>query len=820
MKIKLLDIKGFGKFNQVKLKPAEGFNIIFEKNESGKSTLLAFIRAMLYGLKGGRRSKDGSLPPLKHYKPWNGDQYAGILEYALDNGKTYRVGRNFDKGTVKVYDEGANDITSTFPQSRDTGPQFAEEHLGIDEAAFERSAFISQLQSVIDEEGKKNLIEKLSNLNTTGNEELSLSAAVDAIESALLERVGTKTSTTRPLDRINYRLKELEEEKRALEELNERYLETFASLREQNSRLSSLNEKLAGLKAQKEARKACEIIKLRKELEGLLEENRKKDEEIRECNRNIIKLKKYENMDESAVSEQMRLYYEESRARDALLDEQRKLKELSDQCEKLKEDLDPEEVYEKKVGDVTKAIEVYNEKKSHGRSSAAGIRHYGESRQNMPLRRNWMPFVIPAGFLSALLMLGNYIVNHNVLSLGMGLFLAIATATILIIRSSRHQRQAKKVYSASEELNMSLHKAGFADLVEFAKYKESHNNIRERLKDCQEQIRTVNKQIEELSSRIRVCGEKWDSFRSVYELDDEGQDRTEFLESLKKSVDELKKEKERKRILLAEKDNINDKCELVLREAGMLAGEIFLTPDDLDNYINKMDHSQLRHDGEYSGQNLDGAIKALENEIKETQLKIAALKVRIEDAPAESELTRVIEEIGSCQEKKEALEFKGASLALASQILKEVALKMQKNYIPELNKEMSRMIGIITSGRYSRVSTNDELRINLEVPETEELVTVNRLSGGTIDQVYLCMRLAAVNLLDRGGEKLPLFLDEPFSQYDEERVKKAFELLKEVSKERQVFFFTCREREYELACAAFGDTLHRLSIGDGGFHSK
>ncbi|HHY83842.1 MAG TPA: hypothetical protein GX505_14365 [Clostridiales bacterium] len=228
----------------------------------------------------------------------------------------------------------------------------------------------------------------------------------------------------------------------------------------------------------------------------------------------------------------------------------------------------------------------------------------------------------------------------------------------------------------------------------------------------------------------------------------------------------------------------------------------------------------MRHDGEYSGQNLDGAIKALENEIKETQLKIAALKVRIEDAPAESELTRVIEEIGSCQEKKEALEFKGASLALASQILKEVALKMQKNYIPELNKEMSRMIGIITSGRYSRVSTNDELRINLEVPETEELVTVNRLSGGTIDQVYLCMRLAAVNLLDRGGEKLPLFLDEPFSQYDEERVKKAFELLKEVSKERQVFFFTCREREYELACAAFGDTLHRLSIGDGGFHSK
>jgi DNA repair exonuclease SbcCD ATPase subunit len=326
------------------------------------------------------------------------------------------------------------------------------------------------------------------------------------------------------------------------------------------------------------------------------------------------------------------------------------------------------------------------------------------------------------------------------------------------------------------------------------------------------QMDTVKKQIENLSAKIRDCGEKWNSFRAEYGLNDEGQDKIAFLESLKKSVEELKNAKERKRILLAEKDNINDKCELVLREAGMLAGEIFLTPADLDNYINSLNRDQAQDDGEYPGSSLDGAIKSLENSINETKLKIAALKARIEDAPAESELSRVIEEISCCQEKKEALEFKGASLALASHILKEVALKMQKDYIPELNREMSRMIGIITSGRYSRVSTNDELRINLEVPETEELMTVNRLSGGTIDQVYLCMRLASVNLLDRGREKLPLFLDEPFSQYDEERVRKAFELLKEISKERQIFFFTCREREYELACAAFGETLHRLPL--------
>ena len=122
MKITLLDIKGFGKFNNLNIKPSEGFNIVYEDNEAGKTTLQAFIRDMLYGLKGGRKSRDGSLPPLKQYKPWNGDQYSGILEYRLDDGSGFRIGRNFDKGSAHIYDDRANDITNEFPTARKQGP--------------------------------------------------------------------------------------------------------------------------------------------------------------------------------------------------------------------------------------------------------------------------------------------------------------------------------------------------------------------------------------------------------------------------------------------------------------------------------------------------------------------------------------------------------------------------------------------------------------------------------------------------------------------------------------------------------------------------
>lgn len=813
MKIKLLDIKGFGKFNQLKIEPNEGFNIIFENNESGKTTLQAFIRAMLYGQKGGRKSKDGSLPPQRHFKPWNSEQYAGILEYTLDNGKSYRVGRNFEKGTVHIYDDGANDLTSSFPQSKDTGPQFAEEHLGIDEAAFERSAFISQLQSVIDEDGKKNLIEKLSNLNTTGSEELSLSAAIDAIESTLLERVGTKTSSTRPLNKINNKLLELEEEKSELEELNERYLETFSSLKEQKSLLNSLNEELSKLMEQKEARKTYDLLMLKKELHELLEENSRKDESIKECNRSIIRLKSFENIDESSIPEQMQLLYEEDRVKESLSNEQRRLKELNDLCEELENTLDPKELFDKKIEDVTLAIEKFNEKKMGVKTGPVRReRPSGEVKQSKAIKRSWLPFIIPAGFFSALLMIGYYILKHDVLFLGLGLLTAFATATIYLVNASKQNSMARKSFEASEELNRALAEAGFTNMMDFVKYRETQNNNRERLNNYFQQIKTIEELIENLSSKIKEYEEKWDSFKKKCGISDQESEKTEFLGSLKQGVESLKNAKEKKKLLLAEKDNINDKCEIVLREAGMLAGEVFLTPADFDNYVSNLNIEQKPEDGDLPGSDLDDAIKSVEGRIKDAQLRIAALKAKTEDAPAESELSRVIEEISQYKEKKAALEFKGSSLVLASQILKEVALKMQKDYIPELNKEMSRMVEVITSGRYSNISTNDKLRINLEVPETEELIPVSRLSGGTIDQVYLSMRLAAVSLMERGREKLPLFLDEPFSQYDEERVKKAFELLKNISNERQIFFFTCREREYELALAAFGSKLNRIRL--------
>ena len=124
---------------------------------------------------------------------------------------------------------------------------------------------------------------------------------------------------------------------------------------------------------------------------------------------------------------------------------------------------------------------------------------------------------------------------------------------------------------------------------------------------------------------------------------------------------------------------------------------------------------------------------------------------------------------------------------------------------------MSRFISMITNGRYRESRSDQEGQLFLEVPECEEL-PVGRLSSGTIDQVYFSMRLAALALMEKEKQTVPLFLDEPFLQYDEERTLQAFRLLKEASTHRQVFFMTSRRREVELAREVWVDELNVIEL--------
>ena len=80
--------------------------------------------------------------------------------------------------------------------------------------------------------------------------------------------------------------------------------------------------------------------------------------------------------------------------------------------------------------------------------------------------------------------------------------------------------------------------------------------------------------------------------------------------------------------------------------------------------------------------------------------------------------------------------------------------------------------------------------------ENGEYVNANKLSLGTIDQLYLSLRLSAIQEITE--EHMPIIMDEAFAYYDEERLTNILKYLNELSNENQIIIFTCTNRESKI----------------------
>lgn len=212
-------VNGFGKITEKEIELNRNLNIVYGSNESGKSTIQAFIKAMLFGL--GKNLKAG-IPEKERFRPWKSREYGGMLEYSLDNLKKFSIWRDFGSNQVKVSDSGYKDITNEFDKSKAGGVLFAQEHLGINSVMFESTCFISQLGIRLDSERELLMSDKITNMLETGNENVSYIQAVKALEKALIEEVGTDRTSERPLNKIRERIHFLEKERASFARILER----------------------------------------------------------------------------------------------------------------------------------------------------------------------------------------------------------------------------------------------------------------------------------------------------------------------------------------------------------------------------------------------------------------------------------------------------------------------------------------------------------------------------------------------------------------------------------------------------------------------
>ena len=145
------------------------------------------------------------------------------------------------------------------------------------------------------------------------------------------------------------------------------------------------------------------------------------------------------------------------------------------------------------------------------------------------------------------------------------------------------------------------------------------------------------------------------------------------------------------------------------------------------------------------------------------------------------------------QQIHDAKEGRDRSFVLA-RLVREADRRFRDDHQPDLLRRAGDHLRHITAGRYEHIEmgeTGDE-SLYLSGPAASAPRKVGEaLSQGTREQVYLALRLAIIDHLDAGEERLPLFMDETLVNWDAWRRDRAFGLLERVAEQRQVFVFTC-----------------------------
>lgn len=169
------------------------------------------------------------------------------------------------------------------------------------------------------------------------------------------------------------------------------------------------------------------------------------------------------------------------------------------------------------------------------------------------------------------------------------------------------------------------------------------------------------------------------------------------------------------------------------------------------------------------------------------------------------ELEKKLEHLSNCKNKAKALKRTLAendrihdeivAIDLAQETMADLSSSIRDSFGLYLNKEASQYITGITGGIYDSMSIDENLNVFLNTKT--RLVPLENVSSGTMDQVYLALRLAAAKLLQGSGSGFPLIFDDSFTQYDDERLKTALEWLASAYG-GQIIIFTCHRREAQM----------------------
>ncbi|MGI6208858.1 MAG: ATP-binding protein [Anaerolineae bacterium] len=819
MRLNTLRVHGFGKLRDVCLDFSPGVNLIVGENESGKSTLQQALVASLFGFYDYKTSGGASRVQQDaeaRYRPWDpGAPYRCTVDYCLDDGSAYRIDRTFDgaKTQVSLRDTGIGEplVPGRLEVSSRGAmqPVHQQQYIGMSKEVFSNSACVDQgkLRQL---SSPTSLTEAVAKSLDSDEADVSAKAAIAALDEAFRKQVGIRAKSTA----LGVAKSQLDEAERQLAAWDRAIERLEASIREEAKRVQereALQRRWTHLEAQRLRQRAQELAQLMAQLDELvarLAESEKERQELCAYAQFPVELRDRLLELRSELSrlgqhiEQLR----ERQAREA--DEVSAWRQSLAEAEAVADELqslssfpaEEEGRYRALSGDWIARVQRLRDAEAECNQAAAV--------PPAPAGPRMSPVMMGA---AAAVALGLVLLGVFLNQVPLFLVLAVAALAVFVLLARRPgsasvaevpvelveelERATAGERESREALRAFLRQAGIESESLQAGMDAYERMLvgRRRLQEAEEQAERSRRELEALQAHDQELAQAEESERhSLAEFrellaragvvaEDREQGWEEYEAGVKKqrqlrALDETIRTDRRERELLLSGRTL-ESLEAEVRE-------IERQLEALPQTISLAEEAELEH----------GDQEQLERQIQEADIAIAELRREIAlgmpQGPARGELE---EEVARLRAEVERLERFGKALQLASKEIAEAAKRARQDFVPRLNETMGKTLGLITGDRYTQIAlelSDKEVAIKVTDPETLREVDVDHLSLGTVEQCYLCLRLAIAEVVSGTGESLPLLLDDPFVNADQPRLQRMLEFLRKLGRERQVLFFT------------------------------
>lgn len=895
--IKRVNIEFFAGIKGKSLDFTKGFNLIYGKNEKGKSSIENFIKIWLYGIDNSR----GKINERKKYMPLTGERISGELLVEF-KGKGYIIKRSFGMSKKEDSCEVLDEITGEAVEieyKNEPGKYF----FGINLATFVKTLFISQLGVVVSKDKEEEIMEKITNIYNSGDENTSVRKIIEKLEKRKKQLTAVRKGGE--LDLLKESRNSLKAELWQAYKLAEENVDNEESLLKKKQHKINIKEQIQKLDLYKKYVKKVKLQKDYKEISNYLikgEELKRKQKAIsKELQKgdDYITVEFLDEINEKASRYLSLLDIKQEKA-NRFLELQEELKEktesfknysvISSMGNNLKEKIYTLKIdqknLEEKLTDIVniqnsisrakmdinkQAANIGNLKfiEQHRREIEELLNSYKEGLKELKYRienqndieakvslknpSRKINAVYLAGSMSILIFIYSIIKQMTpvviaiiplfILLIKLYLKYSLEIKNIDIIKKKNKEIENLKetIMNYEERLNLYLKEANSEDYEEFInklalydKYKNYKDSMMLIIKNKEEEINKFN--ITELKSTYNRNKGVIASLFNVLSCQslEEVLEQVEIYEELKSNINRSEYEfeginKEIENI----NEQLNDKEEEIRKKVSMIGLENVEIIDmhiklkeykdkliQMNEIKNAMESVEETYKVLLKDRNID-EIKAemkqiisqdinysyeseeeIEVEIRNQSEELLKVEKEIKDLEhiiekrflGKREIPEIEEDLLITEERIAKLEKEVKALEIAGELFKESFDEIRKNIGPDLNRKVIGKFNLLTDDTYEEAKISEDYK--LKVRNNKMLFDADILSNGAKDQLYLALRLSFINMLFKNKE-IPIFLDDAFVQYDNERRKKALELLFN-EKFAQVILFTCHEIEQKI----------------------